>query len=143
MDLYQVKVETAAAVGSAISGLTCVPYAVDAVTPPMFMPVEIEIDPNQTFGGSDLVVITWRVLVSRADPKSAQKALDGYLARTGATSIRAALVAARGDPGESALNGAADDLVVTQVSGYQAYDVGSAKYLGADITVKVIGSEGA
>jgi hypothetical protein len=87
---------------------------------PCFYVGEVSIEPNNTFGdGCDVAEVTCRVLVSTADDADGQLLLDQYLSRTGTYSIRAALLAARGDPGELALNGKADDLMIVRIDGYR------------------------
>lgn len=141
MDVSRVRQELANAAAT-ITGLRCFGYVPDSVSPPCFFPAEVDIEPNQTFSGSDKAFVTCRVLVSRADDRSGQKLLDELLSRTGSKSVRAALIAARGLPGQLALNGAADDLSIERIQGYRQYQVGSAEetYFGAEIIVKVIGS---
>lgn len=139
MDLSVVRQELANAADT-IAGLTCYGYVPDSISEPCFYAGEVEIDPKQTYGGSDVALVTCRVLVSKADDRSGQMALDGYLSRSGAKSIRAALLAARGAPGELALNGAADDLSIERIQGYRIYETADSKYYGAEIIVKVIGT---
>lgn len=142
MNLSTVKSELAAAVAAAgIPGLDTYAFVPDRPSIPCFYAGEVTIEPNNTFGGSDVADVTCRVLVAHSDDLDGQLLLDKYLSRDGAYSIRAALFAARGEPGELALNGAADDLAVIRIDGYRTYaDSENNAFYGADITVRVIGS---
>lgn len=141
MNIPLVKRELANAVDG-IAGLNCYGFSPAAPSIPAFTVGEVTIDPNQTFGGSDLNEFKCTVLASAADDADGQALLDSYLSRAGASSIRAALLAARGVPGALALNGAADDLMVVRIDGYRLITYGGdgSTYYGADITVRVIGS---
>lgn len=128
-----------ASAASSITGLHCFDYLPDAVPEPCFYVGEINIDYHQTAGGKISADVMCRVLVSRADDLSAQRALRAYMQNTGTYSIRAALEAARGAPGQPALSGAADDLIVRRMQGHRFYLVGETEYLGAEWLVQVIG----
>jgi hypothetical protein len=142
MDVSLVKAELAAAVaGAGIPNLDCYAYAPASPSVPCFYAGEVTIEPNNTFGGSDVAEVTCRVLVSTADDADGQLLLDRYLSRSGTYSIRAALLTARGAPGQLALNGQADDLSIVRIDGYRMLvDSDNGSYYGADITVRVIGS---
>jgi hypothetical protein len=132
-----------AVIAAEIPGLDVYAYVPDAPSVPCFYPGEVTLDPLQTFGpGSDNADIICRVLVSAADDADGQALLDQYLSRSGTHSIRAAISAARGAPGELALGGAADDLVITKIDGYRLIATPNQElFYGAQITVRVIGSE--
>ncbi len=119
---------------TAIEGLRTFAYIPDSAVPPVFFVGEVEITFDRTFGrGMDELQIRCRVLVSAADDRSGQAALDGYLTGSGELSIKAALEA------ERTLDGACDDLHVMRVIGYGKYDLGDLAYLGAEFVVRVIG----
>lgn len=152
MNLKTVKRELAAIVKAnvgkptttpATPDLECFGYCPDIFPEPCFYTGETELDVNNTFGdGSDVARITCRVLVGHVEDEYAQGLLDIYLSRTGPGSIRAVLAsdAARGAPGQLALNGAADDLAVERITGYRMYEHAERKYYGAEIVVRVVGS---
>jgi hypothetical protein len=142
MNVALLKERIAAAVAAGVTStpaLSCTGYVPDSIAEPAFYCGEVDIDPMLSFGADDRVTVTCRVLVSRADDRAGQAALDGYLSRTGASSIRAALEAARGAPGQAALSGACDDLVVRGITGYRLYKVNDTDYYGAEIKVEAIG----
>ncbi len=116
-------------------------YVPDQPIVPCFYAGEVEIDPSQTFGGSDRATITCRILTSGAEDEAGQRELDELLSRVGPRSVRAALESARGAPGELALGGLADDVTVDAIRGYRSIPVGEASYYGAEIVVIVLGSE--
>jgi len=143
MDIFTVKTELAAAVRAAdIPHLDAYAYAPAKPVVPCFYAGEVTIDPNGSFGaGHDVAEVTCRVLVGSSEDADGQMLLDQYLSRTGEHSIRAALLAARGEPGEAALNGAADDLSIVRIDGYRMLtDSSNESFYGADITVRVLGS---
>jgi hypothetical protein len=123
--------------------LTSTGYAPDAVTTPHFYVGDYTITYDKTFGrGQDEIEFTAAVLVSRSDDLSGQKTMDALLSGSGPSSLKTALEAARGAPGDYALGGAADDFQVTRVQSYRWYEVSGIQYLGAELTIRVIG-EGA
>lgn len=140
MDVGPIRDALADAVRVAVPTLNCFGYCPDSVPEPCFYVGEVEIDFDKTFGrGMDELRVTCRLLVSRADDRAGQAALDTYLAGSGATSIKAALVAARGAPGVAALGGLCDDLHLVRVQGYRMYQVGEVQFYGAEMIVRIIG----
>jgi hypothetical protein len=126
---------------AAIVGLNCYPFVPDDPETPCFYPAEVILNPQTTFGGCDTADITCRVLVGGSEDLDSQQLLDQLLSRAGAQSIRTALDAARGAPGEAALDGAADDLSIVRIDGYRQVPGPDEKsYYGANITVRVLGS---
>lgn len=120
--------------------LTSTGYATDAVTTPQFYVGDYTITFDQTFRrGQDEVEFTGAVLVSRSDDLSGQRTLDALLSGSGLASLKTAIEVARGAPGEYALGGLADDLHVTRVQSYRWYEVNGTQYLGAELTIRVIG----
>ncbi|MFD9319289.1 hypothetical protein ACFWDQ_16595 [Streptomyces sp. NPDC060053] len=120
--------------------LTSSGYVPDAVIAPHFFVAEYE----QTFDkvmarGLDELIFTSRVLVGRGDDKAAQQMLDAMLSGSGPASLKVAIEAARGAPGDFALGGLAHDLHVMRVQGYRWYEHAGATYVGAELMIKVIG----
>ncbi|MFG2070988.1 hypothetical protein ACGFKZ_29425 [Micromonospora tulbaghiae] len=138
LDLPRVLAELAAAAAAGCPGLTTYDYVPDSVAAPAFYPGEVTARYSQTFGGLVAITVTCRVLMDRGADGSGQRALSTLMG-TGPGSIWAALNAARGAPGEYALNGAADDLHVPQVAGHRLYTLGPETYVGAEWPVEVIG----
>jgi hypothetical protein len=125
---------------SGIAKLTSTPHATDAPTVPHFYVGDYTVDFDKVMRrGLDEVEFTCAVLVSRSDDLSGQRVLDGLLSGAGAGSLKAAIEAARGAPGAYALGGVAHDLHVTRVQSYRLYEVAGIQYLGAELTVRVIG----
>ncbi|NUP16563.1 MAG: hypothetical protein HOZ81_10740 [Streptomyces sp.] len=123
-----------------IGKLTCTGYVPDAVVTPCFFVGEVDVNYDQAHGrGMDELLITCRVLASRADDRSGQRILDGMLSGAGPASLKVAFEAARGAPGELALGGLADDIHLQRVQGYRWYEHAGASYVGAELAVKVIG----
>jgi hypothetical protein len=120
--------------------LTSTGYVPDAITEPHFFVGEVQITFDRAMGrGLDELELTCRVLVGRADDKASQRILDAMLSGSGAASLKAAIEAARGAPGEFALSGLAHDLHVMRVQGYRWYEHAGTQYVGAELVIKVIG----
>jgi hypothetical protein len=146
VDLNAVAAGLAAAV-DAIDGVTTYSYTPDAVTVPAFYVGEITTDFDAAMNrGLDELSIVCRMVVEKADMESAQHNLNRYMAGSGALSVKAALEAARGAPGDLALpsadapDGSCDDLRVRRISGHRLYTVGTTVYLGCEFIVQIIGS---
>ncbi|MGW3346797.1 hypothetical protein ACWDA3_26090 [Nonomuraea rubra] len=142
MDISLVRERIAAAAAAVVlptSRLTCTGYVPDAVTEPHFFVGEYTQEFDRTYRGMAVLEVTCRVLVGRADDRASQKLLDAMLASTGAASLKAAIEEARGEPGELALGGAADDLHVMRIQGYRWYEHAGVDYVGAELIIKVIG----
>jgi hypothetical protein len=123
-----------------VGQLTATGYLPDAVIAPHFFCGEYSVDFDKAMRRSlDSAELTCRVLVGHADDKSAQKILDALLSGSGPASLKAAIEAARGAPGEYALGGLAHDLHVMRVQGYRWYEHNGTQYVGAELVIKVIG----
>lgn len=123
-----------------IGKLTATGYVPDAVVAPHFFCGEYSVDFDKAMNRSlDEVELTCRVLVGRADDKSAQVTLDNLLSGAGPASLKAAIEAARGAPGDYALGGLAHDLHVTRMQGYRWYEHQGTQYVGAELIIKIIG----
>ncbi|MEU6491089.1 hypothetical protein ABZ890_11930 [Streptomyces sp. NPDC046984] len=120
--------------------LTCTGYVPDAVTEPHFFTGEVDVTYDRAMGRAmDELQIVCRVLVGRGDDIASQEVLDALLSGGGPASLKTAIEAARGAPGEYALDGLADDLQVMRVQAYRWYEHGSSTYVGAELVIKVIG----
>ncbi|MFB9512396.1 hypothetical protein [Streptomyces purpureus] len=123
-----------------VGKLTCSGYTPDSITPPHFFAGEYAVEFDKAMRRSlDEVELTCRVLVGRADDRSAQRTLDRMLSGAGPASLKAAIEAARGAPGEFALGGLAHDLHVMRVQGYRWYEHQGIQYVGAELIIKIIG----
>jgi len=71
------------------------------------------------------------VIVARADARTAQNAIDQYVAPTGDRSVKAAI------EGDRTLGGKVNTCRVTAVTNYQIQDTLEIPYLGIDFTVEV------
>ncbi|POG47099.1 hypothetical protein BV881_12220 [Streptomyces sp. ZL-24] len=123
-----------------IGKLTCTGYVPDAVVAPHFFCGEYTVDYDKAMRRSlDHIELTCRVLVGRADDRASQRTLDALLAGSGPSSLKAAIEAARGAPGEYALGGLAHDLHVMRMQGYRWYEHQGTDYVGAELIIKIIG----
>lgn len=123
-----------------IAKLTCSGYTPDAVTAPHFFAGEYSVDFDKAMRRSlDEAELTCRVLVGLNDDRAAQRILDGLLSGSGPASLKQAIEAARGAPGEYALGGLAHDLHVKRVQGYRWYEHQGAQYIGAELIIRILG----
>lgn len=139
MDIAAIRTALAGA-AAAIPGLNTYDFIPNMPAEPAFYPADVEVDFDaHSFGGrGDEVRVTCRILSSKADDVDGIAALDAYLGR-GARSLKTALEAARGAPGESALGGACDDFRVVRISNYRLYAHGDTDFYGAELIVMCIG----
>lgn len=123
-----------------IGKLVCTGYVPDSVVTPCFYVGEVEINFDKAMGRKlDELLFTCRAYSSRSDDRAGQRVLDALLSGSGPASLKAAIEAARGGPGEMALGGLADDIHVQRVQGYRWFEHGTSTYLGAELVLKVIG----
>ena len=133
MDINEVFAGIAARADT-IAGLRGLQYMPDAVTPPMFAPMDVEGEFDKTFGrGMDELSVRCLLLISRATDKQGQAKLNAYLSGSGAKSIKAALFADR------TLGGSCDDSHVVRFTGYGQFEHAGITYYGAEFFVRVIG----
>jgi hypothetical protein len=103
---------------------------------------EVEITPSRTMGnqdgpGMEEMVVTVSVFVGTVEDESGQRVLDALISRKGP--VRRAIWDMRGPAGEDALEGAADDLYLFNISGYGMVSIGDNGTLyGATLSVRVI-----
>jgi hypothetical protein len=146
MQISTVRTKIAAAASAVVMPtgappLTCTGHTPDSVMAPHYFVGEYTQDFDKVYQrGMDKLEFTSRVLVSRADDESSQAILDALLSGSGTSSLKAAIEAARGTPGQLALDGAAHDLRVTRVQGYRWYEHNGTQYVGAELIIEVIGS---
>lgn len=115
-----------------IIGLRAHDTAPGQVQPPaaIVTPGTIQFDSTMARGADDFTfVIT--LLVSAAVDRTAQDALDAYLAGSGAKSVKAAVEA------DVSLGGAAHFARVVGVNQYGLIEYGGVQYLGAEFLVQV------
>ncbi|WP_329274775.1 hypothetical protein [Streptomyces sp. NBC_01451] len=143
MDIYNVRAQlalAASAVALPKASLTCTGYMPDAVNEPCFFIADYTIDFDKVMQrGLDAITFTARVLVSRADDLAGQKLLDNMMSGSGTASLKDVIENARGAPGSAALNGYAHDFRVSRMQGIRLYEHNGLQYLGAEITIDVIG----
>jgi hypothetical protein len=126
-----------------ISGLRAHAWVVGDIVPPAAIVIpgdpsrksSLAIAYDATMGrGSDDFLFTLLILVSNKVERSAQEALDGYLAGSGATSVKAAV------EGEDSLGGVAHFTRVVGVRDYGLVTYGGQTYVGAEFMVEVCAS---
>ncbi len=144
LDLDDVCEALAAAVTAAeltVNGqqVTATAFGPDAVTPPHFFTAEYVLTYDKTFGAESELTLTCRLIVARGTDYAAQKGMRELASHVGSNSIPAVFRAARGAPGQSALNGAADDLHLLRAQGPRLYEINKVEHYGLEFTVFVMG----
>ncbi len=145
MDLYDVLVALANACANVVDVAGRKMHTYEYVPSRIIAPAWIveqkdSIDPHMTHGNRFRVKFVGTVVVPWVDPREAQMNLAKLRSQTGASSIFAALEAAKGLSGQLALSGAADDLNVESIGEPGKQTIGDTDYLGAEFTIEVIGS---
>lgn len=106
--------------------------------PPHFYPFNWRATYDRTHGGMVELTETWHLVLAMGDDEAAHYEATG-LAGTGEGTIRAAIIAARGGPGEDALGGAVDDIVLRSASGPNPVSVGDTHYLVIEFVLYMTG----
>lgn len=121
--------------------LTAVWHVPDMATEPMCWVRPVAVNYDRAYGphGMEQVDFEVTLVVSRSDDQASQVNLDKYIHGTGALSIKAAIEAGRTQYGGSAYVGVFDDCWVSKVDAYQYYVLGDTRFLGASLTLSVIG----
>lgn len=133
MDLNAVAEGIATNVG-AIDGLQALPYAPDDGQEPLFWIGGVEETFDQAMNrGTDALIITGWLIVSRATDKTGQEQVREYMSGGGTKSIRTAV---RSD---KTLGGAASDVRAVSCRGPLPIELGSNRYIGAQFTFQVFG----
>ena len=115
-----------------ITGLRSYAYQPDNLNAPFAWPMLQSITYNGAMnGGMVTYVFTVSVVVGRSAERTAQSALDGYIAYDGTTSIRAAI------EGDKTLGGVASTLIVESAGNISTMDGNDATYLMVDFNVVV------
>ena len=117
-----------------ISSLSVYGYVPDSIEPPTAVVGVVEsIDYDSTMArGSDTYNIPILLYVSRVDAQDSQETLDGYLASTGANSVKAQVES------DLTLSGSAQSVRVVEADNYGVYTVNDIDYLGVEFGVEVI-----
>lgn len=120
-------------VGDTLAGRTY-SIAPDATDPPCAVvvpaPGELVVY-DDTFGGTQTYDIVVKIMLGTQDASSAQKGLMGYLAKTGTTSVRAAILA------DQTLGGICSFLEVPAAQNIHNVEWAGQLQLGAELVVKV------
>lgn len=117
-----------------ISTLSVYGYVPDFVEPPTAVVGVMEtINYDASMQrGADRYEIPVFLYVSRVDAQDSQETLDGYLASSGATSVKAQVES------DTTLNGEAQSVRVVSASNYGVYEINNVAYLGVEFIVEVI-----
>lgn len=117
-----------------ITSLSVYGYVPDMIEPPTAIIGVMEaIDYDQSMQrGADRYEIPVYLYVSRVDAQDSQETLDGYLASSGASSVKAQVES------DSSLNSQAQSVRVVSASNYGVYTINNIDYLGVEFLVEVI-----
>ena len=116
-----------------ITGLKTYDYIPDSVNVPGAVVGQLDLNFDATFNrGFDNATCTILLIVGRMSESAGQTKLDGYLASTGSTSVKAAI------EGDVTLGGAVQTLRVTNATA-GSVQVASTDYLAYRYNVELIG----
>ena len=116
-----------------ITGLKTYDYIPDSVNVPGAVVGQLDLNFDATFNrGFDNTTCTILLIVGRMSESAGQTKLDGYLASTGSTSVKAAIEA------DATLSGAVQTLRVTSATA-GSVQVASIDYLAYRYNVELIG----
>ena len=117
-----------------ISSLLVYDYVPDSIEPPCAIVGTLSsLEYDNTFSrGSDTYTIQIQLYVSRVDAQDSQETLDGYLASSGASSVKAKVES------DVTLGGVAQSTRVVEADNYGVYTINNIDYLGVEFTVEVI-----
>ena len=117
-----------------ISSVSVYNYVPDSIEPPTAVVGVVQsVDYDSTLSrGADTYTIPILLYVSRVDAQDSQETLDGYLASSGASSIKAQVES------DETLDGSAQSCRVVEADNYGVYNVNNIDYLGVEFTVEVI-----
>ena len=117
-----------------ITSLSVYGYVPDSIEPPTaIIGVMQAIDYDQSMQrGADKYEIPIYLYVSRVDAQDSQETLDGYLASSGASSVKAQVES------NTTLNSQAQSVRVVNASNYGVYTINNIDYLGVEFIVEVI-----
>lgn len=141
LGLVRAAIATAVRTAALDDDIECYGYMPLKPVPPAFCVSGAEIDPHFTARARDSALVTAYVFTSVADDAGGQELLDAYLSKGGTQSVRAALNLSGGRGAATALGGTADTMTIVRVEGYRMYPVGETMLFGAQIILRVIGSD--
>lgn len=117
-----------------IAGLNALPFSPDDAQEPVFWVGSAEIVYDQAMNkGLDVVTFTAYLAVTKAFDEAAQDMVNDYLNGSGSSSLREKLRTDR------TLGGAASDIRLTNARGPIPVQLGANNYLGAVLTIWVVG----
>lgn len=119
-----------------ISGLRAYSYQPEQLNPPFAFPILNSATYHRTMGmGNAVTQLDWTVtvVVGRYVDRTAVTALDGFIAPTGASSVRAALEA------DTTLGGACADLIVGSSANITALEQDDAEFLQVTFQLTIYG----
>jgi hypothetical protein len=115
-----------------ISGLRTTTETPDTISPPVAIINVANVNFDRAFqGGLDEYNFVITVIVGRVGERSAQRLLDSYVSRPGASSVKRAIELDR------TLGGKCDSLRVTDMRNYGSIVIGEITYLAAEFNVVV------
>jgi hypothetical protein len=115
-----------------ISGLRTAATIPDNPSPPIAVVIPASVDYDQAFAkGLQTYVFTVVLVVGRADERTAQTKLDGFVSSTGSNSVKLAIES------DKTLGGRAFDVIVTEMRSYGQLPIGEVVYLSSEFTVLV------
>jgi hypothetical protein len=113
-----------------ITGLRTAATMPDLPNPPIAVVTPVTVTYDTAFAkGMQTYSFNVTVIVGRADERTAQNSLDGFVSSTGTKSVKLAI------EGDKTLGGAVFDTRVVEMRTYGALSYGEVTYIAAEFTV--------
>lgn len=133
--LTQIRQGIGTNVSNNITSISVYNYTPDRSEPPLLIVGVLDnLEYDTTMQrGADTYVIPCRLLIANVDAQLAQETLDGFIASSGADSIKQAIES------DVTLSGVVSSVRVTEARDYGSYTMNNTDLIGVDFMVEVVG----
>ena len=133
--LTQIRQGIGTNVSNNITSISVYNYTPDRSEPPLLIVGVLDnLEYDTTMQrGADTYVIPCRLLIANVDAQLAQETLDGFIASSGADSVKQAIES------DVTLSGVVSSVRVTEARDYGSYTMNNTDLIGVDFMVEVVG----
>jgi len=133
--LTQIRQGIGTNVSNNITTISVYNYTPDRSEPPLLIVGVLDnLEYDTTMQrGADTYVIPCRLLIANVDAQLAQETLDGFIASSGANSVKQAIES------DVTLSGVVSSVRVTEARDYGSYTMNNTDLIGVDFMVEVVG----
>ncbi len=133
--LTQIRQGIGTNVSNNITSISVYNYTPDRSEPPLLIVGVLDnLEYDTTMQrGADTYVIPCRLLIANVDAQLAQETLDGFIASSGANSVKQAIES------DVTLSGVVSSVRVTEARDYGSYTMNNTDLIGVDFMVEVVG----